>query len=102
MVGNKMMTLSLALSVLLSVSVTVSTARAESAAAPTKAPAAKGERKKNIEFEDGFVEGMKKGPGDYASKATKWRDKKKDHLYRKEISFERDLDESLREMRYTQ
>jgi hypothetical protein len=77
------------------------TAVATASAGP-KAAAPKGDRKKNIEFEDGFVEGMNKRPGDYASKATKWREKKKDHLYRKEISFERDLDESLREMRYAQ
>jgi|GEM_PF-6075254 len=61
-----------------------------------------GKRQKTLEFDEGLVEGVNKRPLDFSSKATGFRNKRKQHLYRKEISFEKDLDETVREMRYAQ
>jgi hypothetical protein len=56
---------------------------------------------KSLEFDDVTIEGMNKRPGDYASTVKK-RNDHTGHLYNKRISFEKDLDETLREMRYAQ
>jgi hypothetical protein len=58
-------------------------------------------RSKTLEFDDLKVEGMNKRPGDMNSTIKKGRDRS-GHLYDKNISFGKDLDETLREMRYTQ
>ncbi len=57
-------------------------------------------RAKRLEFGDTMVENAGKGPSDYASTARKYRDRKRGRLYRREIAFEKDLEETLGEMRY--
>lgn len=65
------------------------------------APAGTSTRGKRLEIEGIDVEGMNKRPMDYQLTISKRRTNT-GHIYDKAISFEKDLKESLREMRYSQ
>ncbi len=55
-----------------------------------------------IEFDEGLIEGVRNRGGDFSSVTTKDRNRRKDHLYQREFAFDRERDETLREMRYSQ
>ncbi|MGE0616512.1 MAG: tol-pal system YbgF family protein [Bacteriovoracia bacterium] len=62
--------------------------------------AEKNTRGKKLDFEDGVVEGVNKAQGPDGSVAAKWKQKKREHIYSKEISFDRELENTLRGIRY--
>lgn len=90
------------LGVLAGLSILAALASAVSAhAAPKAKSAADVKREKVMEFDDGLIEGVNKGPADYSTKTSKLRDKKS-RLYDKELPFDREMAETLRDMRFAE
>ncbi len=57
-------------------------------------------RQKKLEFDDGLVEGINKKPGDVGSLTIKERNRKKNHLYNRELQFDTEMTQTIKDMRY--
>ncbi len=61
-------------------------------------PALAGSREKVIDFEDALVEGVNRKPYDsLQALSEKERRKRKSHLYHRRLSFQSEIEETLRE-----
>lgn len=65
-----------------------------------KIDTADSKREKNLVFDESLVEGLSKTPRDFATLLGTGRDKDRTHLYQRNLNFDRELSETLQNLRF--